>query len=229
MFFDPMYLLFAAPALLLMLYAQWRVSSTYKKHSKIPNLQKKTGAEIALLLLRLNGLSNVGVEETKGVLTDHYDPRKKILRLSKDNYRIASVSALGIVAHEVGHAVQDNAGYLPLRLRAALVPVANVGTWLGYGCFFLGIFLSVTNLVWAGVILFSGAVIFALVTLPVEFNASARAKQMLINNGLVTNSESQGAAAVLSAAALTYVAALLQAVSSLMYYIFVATGMSKRE
>jgi Zn-dependent membrane protease YugP len=116
-----------------------------------------------------------------------------------------------------------------LRLRAALVPVANVGTWLGYGCFFLGIFLSVTNLVWAGVILFSGAVIFALVTLPVEFNASARAKQMLINNGLVTNSESQGAAAVLSAAALTYVAALLQAVSSLMYYIFVATGMSKRE
>jgi Zn-dependent membrane protease YugP len=200
-----------------------------KKHSKIPNLQKKTGAEIALLLLRLNGLSNVGVEETKGVLTDHYDPRKKILRLSKDNYRIASVSALGIVAHEVGHAVQDNAGYLPLRLRAALVPVANVGTWLGYGCFFLGIFLSVTNLVWAGVILFSGAVIFALVTLPVEFNASARAKQMLINNGLVTNSESQGAAAVLSAAALTYVAALLQAVSSLMYYIFVATGMSKRE
>jgi Zn-dependent membrane protease YugP len=229
MFFDPMYLLFAAPALLLMLYAQWRVSSTYKKHSKIPNLQKKTGAEIALLLLRLNGLSNVGVEETKGVLTDHYDPRKKILRLSKDNYRIASVSALGIVAHEVGHAVQDNAGYLPLRLRAGLVPVANVGTWLGYGCFFLGIFLSVTNLVWAGVILFSGAVIFALVTLPVEFNASARAKQMLINNGLVTNSESQGAAAVLSAAALTYVAALLQAVSSLMYYIFVATGMSKRE
>jgi Zn-dependent membrane protease YugP len=229
MFFDPMYLLFAAPALLLMLYAQWRVSSTYKKYSKIPNLQKKTGAEIALLLLRLNGLSNVGVEETKGVLTDHYDPRKKILRLSKDNYRIASVSALGIVAHEVGHAVQDNAGYLPLRLRAALVPVANVGTWLGYGCFFLGIFLSVTNLVWAGVILFSGAVIFALVTLPVEFNASARAKQMLINNGLVTNSESQGAAAVLSAAALTYVAALLQAVSSLMYYIFVATGMSKRE
>jgi Zn-dependent membrane protease YugP len=229
MLFDPMYLLFAAPALILMLYAQWRVSSTYKKYSKVTNMQKKTGAEIALLLLKANGLSHVTVEETKGVLTDHYDPRKKKLRLSKDIYRISSVSALGIVAHEVGHAVQDNANYLPMRIRGSLVPVANVGTWLGYGCFLLGIFLSVTNLVWAGVILFSGAVLFALVTLPVEFNASSRAKQMLMNNGLVTTSEINGAGAVLSAAALTYIAALLQAVSSLMYYIFVATGMSKRE
>jgi Zn-dependent membrane protease YugP len=229
MLFDPMYLLFAAPALILMLYAQWRVSSTYKKYSKVTNMQKTTGAEIALLLLKANGLSHVTVEETKGVLTDHYDPRKKKLRLSKDIYRISSVSALGIVAHEVGHAVQDNANYLPMRIRGSLVPVANVGTWLGYGCFLLGIFLSVTNLVWAGVILFSGAVLFALVTLPVEFNASSRAKQMLMNNGLVTTSEINGAGAVLSAAALTYIAALLQAVSSLMYYIFVATGMSKRE
>jgi uncharacterized protein len=229
MFIDPMYLLFAAPALILMFFAQWRVTSTYKKYSKITNMQKKTGAEIALLLLRANGLDHIGVEETKGVLSDHYDPRKKKLRLSKDNYRLSSVSALGIVAHEVGHAVQDNEGYLPMRLRGALVPVANVGTWLGYGCFLLGIFLSVTNLVWAGVILFSGAVIFALVTLPVEFNASSRAKQMLMSNGLVTTSEINGAGAVLSAAALTYIAALLQAVSSLMYYIFVATGMSKRE
>jgi Zn-dependent membrane protease YugP len=229
MFFDPMYLLFAAPALLLMLYAQWKVSATYKKYSKIANIQKKTGAEIAVLLLRYNGLSNIGVEETKGVLTDHYDPRKKILRLSKDNYRVSSVAALGVVAHEVGHAVQDNSGYVPMRIRARLVPVANIGTWLGYGCFFLGIILSLTNLVWVGVILFSAAVLFALVTLPVEFNASARAKQMLMSNGLVTNSESQAATAVLSAAALTYVAALLQAVSTLMYYVFLATGMSKKE
>jgi Zn-dependent membrane protease YugP len=229
MFFDPMYLLFAAPALIVMLYAQWRVSSTYKKYSKIPNMQKKTGAEIALLLLRTNGLSDVKVEETKGVLTDHYDPRKKRLRLSKDIYRLSSVSAMGIVAHEVGHALQDNLGYFPMKIRGALVPVANVGTWLGYGCFILGIFLSITNLVWAGVILFSGAVVFALVTLPVEFNASMRAKQMLKTNGMVTTAESDGVSAVLSAAALTYVAALLQAVSSLMYYVFVATGMSRRE
>jgi Zn-dependent membrane protease YugP len=229
MFFDPMYLLFAAPALIVMLYAQWRVSSTYKKYSRIPNMQKKTGADIALLLLRANGLSDVKVEETKGVLTDHYDPRKKRLRLSKDVYRLSSVSAMGIVAHEVGHALQDNVGYFPMKIRGALVPVANVGTWLGYGCFILGIFLSVTNLVWAGVILFSGAVVFALVTLPVEFNASVRARQMLKSNGMATTTESDGVSAVLSAAALTYVAALLQEVSSLMYYVFVATGMSRRE
>lgn len=229
MFLDPMYLLFAAPALIFMLYAQWRVSSTYKKYSKIANMQKKTGADIALLLLRANGLSDVTVEETKGVLTDHYDPRKKKLRLSKDVYRLSSVSAMGIVAHEMGHALQDSAGYFPMRVRGALVPVANAGTWLGYGLFVLGVLLSVTNLVWAGVVLFSGAVVFALVTLPVEFDASARAKQMLKSNGLVTIAESDGVGAVLSAAALTYVAALLQAVSSLMYYISVATGMSRRE
>jgi Zn-dependent membrane protease YugP len=229
MFFDPMYLLFAAPALVVMFYAQWRVSSTYKKYSKIPNMQKKTGSDIAMLLLRANGLSDVKVEETHGVLTDHYDPRGKKLRLSKDIYRLSTVSAMGIVAHEVGHAIQDNVGYIPMKIRGALVPVANVGTWLGYGCFFLGIFLSITNLVWAGVILFSAAVVFALVTLPVEFNASMRARQMLNSNGLVTTTESAGASAVLSAAALTYVAALLQAVSSLLYYVFVASGMSKRE
>jgi Zn-dependent membrane protease YugP len=229
MFFDPMYLLFAAPALLIMLYAQWRVSSTYKKYSQISNLQRKSGADMASLLLRANGLTDVRVEETQGVLTDHYDPRKKTLRLSKDNYRVSSVSAMGIVAHEVGHALQDNVGYFPMKIRGALVPVANVGTWLGYICFLLGIFLSITNLVWAGVILFSGAVLFALVTLPVEFNASARARQMLKANGLVSIAESDGVSAVLSAAALTYVAALLQAVSSLLYYVFVATGMSRRE
>jgi uncharacterized protein len=229
MFFDPMYLLFAAPALIVMIYAQWRVSSTYKKYSKIPNMQKKTGAEIALYLLRSNGISNIKVEETKGVLSDHYDPRKKILRLSKDIYRLASVSAMGIVAHEVSHALQDNVGYFPMKIRGALVPVTNVGTWLGYACFIAGILLSVNNLVWAGVILFSGGVIFALVTLPVEFNASLRAKQMLKSNGLITTSESEGVSAVLSAAALTYVAALLQAVSSLLYYVLVASGMSRRE
>jgi Zn-dependent membrane protease YugP len=228
-FFDPMYLLFSAPALIVMLYAQWRVSSTYKKYSKMPNLQKKTGADIALLLLQANGLTNVKIEETKGMLTDHYDPRVKRLRLSRDVYRLSSVSAMGIVAHEVGHAVQDNSGYFPMKVRGALVPVANVGTWLGYGCFILGIFLSIANLVWAGVILFSAAVLFALITLPVEFNASARARQMLRGNGLVTVVESDGVSAVLSAAALTYVAALLQAVSSLLYYVLVATGMSRRE
>jgi Zn-dependent membrane protease YugP len=119
MFFDPMYLLFAAPALVVMLYAQWRISSTYKKYSKISNMQKKTGGDIALILLRANGLSDIIIEETKGVLTDHYDPRKKRLRLSKDIYRLSSVAALGIVAHEVGHALQDKSGYLPMKIRGS--------------------------------------------------------------------------------------------------------------
>jgi Zn-dependent membrane protease YugP len=229
MFFDPMYLLFAAPALVVMLYAQYKVSSTYKKYSRVASMQKKTGADVALLLLRANGLGDVKVEETKGVLTDHYDPRNKRLRLSKDVYRQASVAAMGIGAHEVGHAVQDNAGYFPMKVRGVLVPVANVGTWAGYACFVAGVLLSLTNLVWVGVVLFSGAVVFALVTLPVEFDASVRARHMLKSNGLVTTTESNGVSAVLSAAALTYVAALLQAVSSLMYYIFVATGMSRRD
>ena len=229
MFFDPMYLLFAAPALIVMLYAQYKVSSTYKKFSRVNNMQGKSGAEVALLLLQANGLHNIKVEETKGLLTDHYDPRNKTLRLSKEVFRLSSVSAMGIVAHEVGHAIQDNTGYFPMKVRGSIVPIANTGTWLGYICFFLGIFLSITNLVWAGVILFSCAVIFALITLPVEFNASSRAIQMLKNNGMVTSTESDGVSAVLSAAALTYVAALLQAVSTLLYYVFAATGMSQRD
>jgi len=229
MFFDPMYLLFAAPALVAMLYAQYKVSSTYKKYAKVASMQRKTGAEVATLLLRANGLGDVKVEETKGVLTDHYDPRNKRLRLSKDVYRQSSVAAMGIVAHEVGHAVQNRGGYFAMKVRGVLVPVANAGTWLGYACFVAGVLLSLTNLVWLGVILFSGAVVFALVTLPVEFDASVRARHMLKSNGLVTTTESDGVRAVLSAAALTYVAALLQAVSSLMYYVFVATGMSRRD
>ncbi len=229
MFFDPMYLLFSAPALILMLYAQYRVSTAFKRFSRVLNMQRKTGAEAANLLLRANGLSNVQVEETKGRLTDHYDPRSKKLRLSRDVYRASSVAAIGIVAHEVGHAVQDKSGYAPMKVRGSLVPVANWGTWLGYACFFGGILLSVTNLVWAGVILFSGAVLFALVTLPVEFNASSRARVMLRANSLVSATEDSAVNNVLSAAALTYVAGLLQAVSSLLYYVFVATGMSRSD
>ncbi len=229
MFFDPLYLLIAAPALIFMLYAQWRVTSTYKKYAKVANLQDKTGAEVAALLLQANGINDVNVEETKGTLTDHFDPRKKVLRLSRDIYRLSSVSAMGIVAHEVGHAVQHNKGYMPMKIRGTLVPVANVGTWVGYIFFVLGMLLSVANLIWIGVIFFSAAVLFALVTLPVEFDASARARQMLNRNGLVTFAEADGVSAVLSAAALTYVGALLQAVSNLLYYVLLASGMSRRD
>lgn len=229
MFFDPLYLLIAAPALIFMLYAQWRVNSTYKKYAKVSNLQGMTGAEVAALLLKANGITDVNVEETKGTLTDHYDPRKKVLRLSGDIYRRSSVSAMGIVAHEVGHAVQHNKGYTPMKIRGTLVPVANAGTWVGYIFFVLGMLLSMANLVWIGVVFFSAAVIFAVVTLPVEFDASARARQMLSTGGLVTAAEADGVSAVLSAAALTYVGALLQAVSNLLYYVLMASGMPRRD
>ncbi|MBI2908907.1 MAG: zinc metallopeptidase [Chloroflexi bacterium] len=228
-FFDPKYLLFALPALLVMLYAQWKVSSTYSKYSKVANMHGLTGLEVARRLLRANDLGHVAIEGTSGNLTDHYDPGKKVLRLSEGVHDTPSVAAMGIVAHEVGHAVQDNVGYVPMRVRGGLVPLANVGTWLGYIFFMLGIVVQVSGLVWLGVILFSGAVAFALVTLPVELDASRRARAMLQSNGLVSVTEFDAASAVLSAAALTYVAALLQAVANLLYYVSIAVGMSRRD
>ena len=229
MFFDPLYLLFAAPALLVMLYAQMKVRSAYGKYSQVKNMRGVTGYEAARTLLSTQGLSQVKIEQAGGLLTDHYDPRGKVLRFSKDVYNSPSVASLGIVAHEIGHALQDKLGYGPLRVRAALVPVANLGSTLGYIFFLLGLFAGIVGLVWVGVALFSGAVLFSLVTLPVELDASRRARHMLDATGLVSVEEHQAASAVLSAAALTYVGALLQAVASLAYFVFLALGMSRRD
>ena len=229
MFFDPLYLLFAAPALLVMLYAQMKVRSTYGKYSQVKNMRGVTGYEAARTLLSTQGLSQVKIEQAGGLLTDHYDPRGKVLRFSKDVYNSPSVASLGIVAHEIGHALQDKLGYGPMRVRAALVPVANLGSTLGYIFFLLGLFAGIVGLVWVGVALFSGAVLFSLVTLPVELDASRRARHMLDATGLVSVEEHQAASAVLSAAALTYVGALLQAVASLAYFVFLALGMSRRD
>ena len=228
-YFDPMWFVFALPALLVMLYAQFKVSTAYNKYSKVANTQGITGAQAAQILLRAAGLAQVGVERTGGRLSDHYDPRKKVLRLSEGVYSSPSVAALGIVAHEVGHAVQDQVGYIPMRIRGGLVPVANVGSYLGYILFILGIFTQAMGLVWLGILLFSGAAAFTLVTLPVEWNASNRARAMLLNTGLVTLEENRAVGAVLSAAALTYVAALLQAVANLLYFISIALGLSRRD
>lgn len=233
-FFDPLYLIIMAPALLFMLYAQFKVSSTFSKYSKVASMRGVSGGDVARSLLRANRLDNVKIEETPGKLTDHYDPRNKTLRFSRDVYASRSVAALGIVAHEVGHAVQDQVGYPAMRLRAALVPVASVGTYLGYIFFFLGFILYAfgaafgINLVWLGVVLFAGAVAFALVTLPVEYNASSRARQMLRANALVSEQEYSAASAVLSAAALTYVAALLQAMANLLYYVLIALSLGRQ-
>jgi len=228
LFFDPMWFVFALPAFLLMLYAQSKVSSTYGKYSKVANLQGITGARAAQMLLRAAGLTHVVVEKTGGRLTDHYDPRKKVLRLSQGVHDSSSVAALSIVAHEVGHAVQDQVGYVPMRVRGGLVPVASVGSYLGYIFFILGLFTQAMGLIWLGILLFSAAVAFTLVTLPVEWDASNRAKAMLQTTGLVTVEENKAVSAVLSAAALTYVAALLQAVSNLLYFVFIALGMGRR-
>ena len=227
--FNFTYLLFALPALLLTLYAHWRVQSTYAKYSRIRNEKGVDGLTAARWLLRASGLYHVNIEGIPGELTDHYDPRTKTLRLSAGVAHSPSIAALGIVAHEVGHAIQDATAYAPLRLRSGLVPAANLGSNLGYIFFLIGFLLNLTPLVWLGIVLFSGAVLFVLVTLPVEYDASNKALRMLQNTGLVGPTDLAGARAVLSAAALTYVAALAQALSTLLYFIFMALGLSRRE
>ncbi|MBI4319190.1 MAG: zinc metallopeptidase [Chloroflexi bacterium] len=228
-FFDPLYFVFAMPALLVMLYAQFKVKSAYGKYSQVRNMLGANGAQIARRILDSAGLSHVPVEMVPGDLSDHYDPRDKVLRLSPGVYKAPSVAAMGIAAHEVGHAIQDHLGYVPMRVRAGLVPVVNLGSTLGYVFFILGFVVQFSGLVWLGVALFSAAVVFALVTLPVELNASSRALHLLRTNGLVSTVELDGAKSVLSAAALTYVAALLQAVGQLLYWVLLATGMGRRD
>ena len=229
-----LYLLFMLPPLIFMIWAQSKVSSAYKKYSRVANMRSVTGAQAAQTLLVHNGLKDIQIEGTKGQLTDHYDPRRKVLRLSSGVARNPSVAALGIVAHEVGHAVQDNVAYAPMRVRSALVPAANLGSRFGFICVILGLILYMfgagfgLNIMWLGIFLFGAAVLFALITLPVEYNASSRARQMLKATGLVSAREYEGASAVLSAAALTYVAALLQAVAQLFYFVLLAVGMGRR-
>jgi Zn-dependent membrane protease YugP len=226
-YFDPMYFLFALPALALALFAQWKVKSAYAKYTKVRNVKNLTGVQVAQYLLRANGL-NLNVQGTSGNLTDHYDPRDKTLYLSAGVAQTPSVAALGIVAHEVGHAVQDAQGYAPMRFRAALVAPAQIGPWLGYVLFIIGIFINFSGLVWLGIAFFSASLLFAVATLPVEFNASDRALGMLRSSALVGPGEVAAAQSVLTAAALTYVAAAAQALSSLLYYVFIALNMGRR-
>lgn len=224
MFFDPTYFLFALPPLLLGLWAQFKVKSAFKRYSQVPTQSGINGAEAALRLLQRGGLGNVEVEQTEGMLSDHYDPRSKTLRLSPDVYSLPSIASVGVAAHEAGHALQDKAGYSPLQLRSFMVPAVSIGSNLGPILFMIGLFMHGTlgsSLAWAGIILFAGVALFALVTLPVEFDASRRAKELLVSQGIVSQREMEGVNAVLDAAALTYVAAAAQAISQLLYYITV--------
>jgi Zn-dependent membrane protease YugP len=224
MYFDPVYFAFSLPALILVFFAQWKVKSTYSKYAKVANMARATGAEVAQRLLAQNNLGFVSVKLTPGELTDHYNPGDKTLNLSAEVANRASVAAMGIVAHEVGHAVQDATAFGLMRLRSVLVPVANLGSNLGYILFFLGLVLQVTGLAYVGILLFGAAVLFTLVTLPVELDASRRAMVMLRASGMVSTTELSGAQSMLTAAALTYVAALAQALAQLLYMVFRAGG-----
>ncbi|HEX7973747.1 MAG TPA: zinc metallopeptidase [Anaerolineales bacterium] len=228
-FFDPRYLLFMLPAFLLMMAVQAYVRSAYNKWSQVPARSRLTGAQAAERLINNGGLYGVRVEGIAGNLTDNYDPRDKVLRLSQGVYDSPSVAALAIAAHELGHAMQDKDGYFPLRLRAAIVPAVNIGSYLGWILIIIGLLLNVTGLAWLGVIVFSGGALFALATLPVELNASARAKQLLSDTGLIVgDDEKQGVNNVLNAAALTYVAALITAILQLLYYVTLVMGLGGR-
>jgi Zn-dependent membrane protease YugP len=216
MFFDSYYLILVVPTLLLSMVAQIMVKSTFSKYSKIACSKKITGQDAAALLMQANNIHDVKIEAVGGSLTDHYDPSSKKLRLSSPVYGVSSIAAVGVAAHETGHAIQHATKYGPLALRSTLVPVANIGSMFGPYIAMAGLLFSMPMLLNIGIILFGGAVLFYVITLPVEFDASARAIAILRNNNVLTPTELKGVKKVLSAAALTYVASALTAMMSLL-------------
>lgn len=224
-YFDPMYMLFMIPAFVLMGLASWYVRSAYNKWSQVRATSGLTGAQAAQRLISTGNLYGVQVADTTGQLSDHYDPRNKTLFLSPGVANSPSVASVAIAAHELGHAMQDAEDYFPMQIRSFLVPVVSIGSNLGWILIMIGLFLRVTELAWLGVLVFSGGALFALATLPVEFNASARAKELLYSTGIIqTEEERRGVNSVLNAAALTYVAGLITAVLQLLYFVFLVGG-----
>jgi Zn-dependent membrane protease YugP len=227
--FNPQYMVYMLPAMILMMVVQFYVQSAYKKWSKVPARSHMTGSEAAQRLIQRGALYDVRIEGIAGNLTDHYDPRSKVLRLSQGVYQNSSVAALAIAAHELGHAMQDKEDYFPLRFRAALVPAVNIGSYLGWILIFIGLLLGFTQLAILGVVIFSLGALFALATIPVELNASARAKRLLLESGVIVgDDEMRGVNNVLNAAALTYVAALITAVLQLLYFASMVFGGRRR-
>jgi Zn-dependent membrane protease YugP len=233
-FFDPLYFVFLIPGVLLMLWAQSRVRGTYRKYSQVRDSAGLTGAQAARKVLDSQGLYDVPIEHTPGELTDHYDPRTRVLRLSDGVYGTPSIAAVAIAAHESGHAIQHARAYAPLKLRTAIVPAVSIGSNLGYIVLIVGIIAGSFQLGLIGVLLFALATVFALVTLPVEFDASNRAKQALVQVGLIDGGvaggqESQAVASVLNAAAWTYIAGFAASLLTLLYYVLLLTGMRGRD
>ncbi|RLL48221.1 zinc metallopeptidase [Oceanobacillus piezotolerans] len=215
------YIIYFALLILIPLWAQGKVKSTYKKYSQKPTSSYLTGVEVARKILDDNGLYDVHIEETRGMLSDHYDPRKKVVRLSTDNYHGRSMAASAVAAHEVGHAIQDQQEYAFLRFRSALVPVANLGSNLSMILIIAGIIFSAADWILLGIIFMSAAVLFQLVTLPVEFDASNRAMAQLVSSGVIRNNEERETKKVLNAAAMTYVAAALTALLELGRFVLI--------
>jgi Zn-dependent membrane protease YugP len=226
--FDPLYFIVLAPAILLGIYAQWKVSSAYHRASRIPTRSGISGAEAAAHVMDGAGVRGVGIEDIPGQLTDHYDPSAKVLRLSPDVYEGHSLASVGIAAHEAGHAIQDARRYAPLVVRNAVVPLANFGSGAGWIILVLGFALQMTGLIWIGIAVFSLTVVFQLVNLPVEFDASRRAKEELVRTGIISAEELPEVRRVLSAAALTYVAATLTAILTLIYFLMRAGAFGRR-
>lgn len=217
--FDPLYFLFIAPGLALSLWASFRVKSTFNKYSQVRSRRGLTGAEAALELLRGAGISDVKIVRSQGMLSDHYNPITKTLALSEPVYDSSSVAAIGVATHEAGHAIQHARHYAPLWVRSALVPTANIGSSIGYLAMLGGLMLQAQSMVLVGAVLFSAVLAFQVVTLPVEFDASNRAKALVVQHGIVTMDERRGVDKVLNAAALTYVAAAVSTLLTLLYFL----------
>lgn len=236
MFFDPLYFILLIPALVLSLYASWRTRSAFKKYSKVRTLNGMTGAQAAQRLLDGAGIKDVEIVATRGTLSDHYNPVNKTLALSEPVYGSSSVAAVGIACHEAGHAIQHARNYKPMWLRSALVPTANIGSKLGYFVMFGGLMLMYfgnygfgQNVVGFGAVLFGAVLLFQIVTLPVEFDATSRAKRLAVAHGIVLAQEREGMDKVLNAAALTYVAAVVSTLMTLLYYLLRAGLLGGRD
>jgi uncharacterized protein len=223
------FLIYFAIIILVPIWAQFKVKGTYNKYSRVPASSHMRGAEVARRILDSNGLHNVNVEETRGHLTDHYDPRTKTVRLSSQNFHGHSVAAAAIAAHEVGHAMQDQQDYAFLRVRHSLVPIASIGSNFSWVLIMVGIFAELSGLLLLGIIFMAAAVLFQVVTLPVEFNASNRAMDQVVSLGVIRNDEERETKKVLNAAALTYVAAAAVAVLELLRLIMIFTGMQRQD
>jgi len=224
MFFDPMYLLLMVPGILLTLWAQNKVKGTYRRYSRIPSKMGMTGAQVAQTILTKMGVQGVRVEPVAGELTDHYDPSAKAVRLSQGIYNSTSLAAAAVAAHECGHVLQDVQDYKFMNVRASLVPAVNLGSRLGPILIVAGLILNVIGLAWLGIIFFAAVLLFHLVTLPVEFDASRRALTLIDEYGILQGEENKGARAVLQAAAFTYVATAFYALLNLLYYVFLLTS-----